>query len=79
MSQITFELTDLEATVLGHIALDPMDYIANLIEWQANLATDEIVAMEIQRMIDDPNTATIPSDRNQILENAVLVPAAERQ
>jgi len=79
MSQITFELTDLQATVLAHIALDPLDYIANIIEWQANLATDEIVEMEIARMIADPNTASIPSDRTQILENAVLIPAAERQ
>jgi hypothetical protein len=79
MSQITFELTDLEATILAHIALDPMDYIANLVEWQANLATDEIVEMEVQRMIADPATTTIPSDRNQILSNAVLVPASERQ
>jgi hypothetical protein len=79
MSQITFELTDLQATVLEHIAMDPLDYIGNIIEWQANLATDEVVEMEIQRMIADPNTATIPSDRNEILANAVLVPAAERQ
>jgi hypothetical protein len=79
MSQITFELTDLQATILEHIALDPTDYIANIVEWQANLATDEIVEMEIQRMIADPNTTSIPSDRNQIVENAVLVPAAERQ
>jgi hypothetical protein len=79
MSQITFELTDLQATILAHIALDPMDYITNIVEWQANLATDEIVEMEIQRMIADPNTTSIPSDRNQIVENAVLTPAAERQ
>jgi hypothetical protein len=79
MSQITFELTDLEATILAHIALDPMDYIANLVEWQANLATDEIVEMEVQRMIADPATTTIPSDRNEILNAAVLVPAADRQ
>jgi hypothetical protein len=79
MSQITFELTDLQATILAHIALDPLDYIGNLVEWQANLATDEIVEMEIQRMIADPNTTSIPSDKNQIVENAVLIPAAERQ
>jgi hypothetical protein len=79
MSQITFELTDLQATILEHIALDPLDYIGNLVEWQANLATDEIVEMEIQRMIADPNTTSIPSDKNQIVENAVLTPAAERQ
>ena len=79
MSQITFELTDLQATVLAHIAMDPMDYIANLVEWQANLATDEIVDMEVQRMLADPATTTIPSDRNEILSAAVLVPAADRQ
>jgi hypothetical protein len=79
MSQITFELTDLQATVLAHIALDPLDFIGNIVEWQANLAIDEIVEIEVQRMIADPNTTTIPSDRNQIVENAVLVPAAERQ
>ena len=79
MSQITFELTDLEATILAHIALDPLDYISNLVEWQANIATDEIVEMEIQRMIADPNTTSIPSDKNEIVENAVLIPAAERQ
>lgn len=79
MSQITFELTDLQATVLAHIALDPMDYITNIVEWQANLATDEIVDTEIQRMLADPNTTTIPSDRNEILNAAVLVAAADRQ
>jgi hypothetical protein len=56
-----------------------MDYITNLVEWQANLATDEIVDAEVQRMLADPNTTTIPSDRNQILSDAVLVPAADRQ
>jgi hypothetical protein len=79
MPQITFELTDLEATILGHIALDPLDFIDNLATWQANLAMDEIVESEIQRMIADPNTTTIPSDRAEIVRNAVLIPAAERQ
>jgi hypothetical protein len=79
MSQITFELTDLQATILGHIAMDPLDWIGNIVEWQANIATDEIVEMEVQRMLADPTITTIPSDRNQIVENAVLVPAAERQ
>jgi hypothetical protein len=79
MPQITFELTDLEATILGHIALDPLDFIDNLATWQANIAMDAIVESEIQRMLADPNTTTIPSDRAEIVRNAVLVPAAERQ
>lgn len=79
MPQITFELTDIEAMVLAHIALDPLDFIDNLTTWQANLAMDEIVQKEIERMIADPNTPTIPSTREEIVQNAVLVPAAERQ
>jgi hypothetical protein len=79
MPQITFEMTDTEAMVLAHIALDPLDYIDNLATWRARLAMDEIVEMEIARMIADPNTPTIPSSREEIVENAVLVPAAERE
>ena len=79
MPQITFELTDTEAMVLAHIALDPLDFIDNLATWQANLAMDEIVQAEIDRMIADPNTTSIPSNREEIVQNAVLVPAAERQ
>jgi hypothetical protein len=79
MPQITFELTDVEAMVLAHIALDPLDFIDNLATWRARLAMDEIVEMEIARMIADPNTATIPSDRDQIVQDADLIPAAERE
>lgn len=79
MPQITFELTDTEAMVLAHIALDPLDFIDNLATWQANLAMDEIVQSEIDRMLADPNTPTIPSTREEIVQNAVLIPAAERQ
>lgn len=79
MPQITFELTDTEAMVLAHIALDPLDYIDNLATWRARLAMDEIVAMEMERMLADPNTATIPATKEEIVMNANLQTAAERQ
>ena len=79
MPQITFELTDVEAMVLAHIALDPLDYIDNLATWQARLAMDEIIEAETARMIADPNTTTIPSSREEIVANANLQTAAERQ
>lgn len=79
MPQITFELTDLEAKVLEHIALDPLDFIENLTQWQARLAMDEVVEAEVARMIADPNCPTIPADKNEIVANAELIPAAERQ
>ncbi len=79
MPQITFELTDTEAMVLAHIALDPLDYIDNLATWRARLAMDEIVAIEMERMLADPNTATIPATKEEIVMNANLQTAAERQ
>jgi hypothetical protein len=79
MPQIIFDLTDLETTILKHIALNPLDYIENICHWQANMAIDEIVQMEMARMLADPSIETIPSDRNQIVMNANIQLAAERE
>lgn len=78
MPQIIFDLTDTETMVLKHIALNPMDYIENICHWQANTAMDEIVQMEMARMLADPSIETIPSDKNQIVMNANIQSAAER-
>lgn len=79
MAQIIFELTDLEAQVLAHIAADPDDWLQNLVDWQVRLAKDEIVDAEIAKMVADPNCPSIPSDRDAIVLQADLTPAAERQ
>jgi hypothetical protein len=78
MPQITFEMTDAEAMVLEHIALDPLDYIDNLATWRAQLAMEELSSIEIERMLADPNTATIPSTKDEIVLNANVQTAAER-
>lgn len=78
MATITFELTDLEARVFEHIANDPQEWIENCVRHQIELAKDEVVAAEKQRMLDDPNVTHIPSTRDAICEQAVLIPAAER-
>jgi hypothetical protein len=43
------------------------------------MAIDEIVQMEMARMLADPSIETIPSDRNQIVMNANIQLAAERE
>ena len=79
MPQIIFDLTDLETMVLKHIALNPMDYIENICHWQANIAMDEIVQIEMARMLADPSIETMPSDRDQIVMSANIQSAAERE
>jgi len=71
MPKITFELTDTEAMVLAHTALDPLDFIENIVTWQARIAMDEIADAEIQRMIDDPNTTSIPATKEEIVTAAI--------
>jgi hypothetical protein len=39
---------------------------------------DEIVQIEMARMLADPSIETIPSDKNQIVMNANIQLAAER-
>ena len=78
MSEIVFELTDLEATVFEHFAMDPQEWIENCVKHQIELVKDEIVAMEKERMLADPNCTHIPADRNVICAQANLIPAAQR-
>lgn len=78
MSYVIFELTELEDKLLAHIAYDPQDWIENVVAHQVMLCKDEVVEMELARMIADPNTKEMPSDRDKIVENANLVPARIR-
>lgn len=79
MPQFDVYLDDLEDKILYHIAASPTGWIYNLVEWQARLAKDEIAKIEIARMIADPNTKSIPSDHDQIVLQADIKSAAERQ
>lgn len=78
MSYITFEMTDLEAKVFEHIAMDPQEWIENAIKHQVELVKDEVVAIEKIRMLADSNVTHIPADRNVIVAQANLVSAAQR-
>lgn len=78
MPMIEFELTELEAKVLAHVCADIQDWIENATRHQIELAKDQIVDVEKERMLKDPNCKEIPSDRNQICEQADLVPLSIR-
>lgn len=71
MPQITFEMTDAEAMVLEHISYDPLDFIENIVTWQARIAIDELANAEIQKMIEDPTTPTIPPTKEEIVLAAI--------
>lgn len=72
-------MTDLEAKCLAHIAMNPQDFIENAVRHQIDIARDELVALEKQRMIKDPSITHMPSDPNTIIAQANIISAAERQ
>jgi hypothetical protein len=78
MPSITITLTDLEDAALGHIARDQYDYLENLVTWQARVATEEIVEIELERMRNDPNITHMPANITTILSQMTMGTAAER-
>ncbi len=79
MAEYTITLTDAEDKALRVVALDPQDWIDNAVHNRCRIAMDEIYDSEVARMTADPDITTIPADKNQVILDAVVQTAAERQ
>lgn len=75
MATYTITLTDAEDKALGHIAFSQDAWIQNAVKERCRIAMEEIVATEIQRLLDAGET--IPSSRDEIIINAPIKTAAE--
>jgi hypothetical protein len=79
MAEYTITLTDAEDKALRVVALDPQEWIDNAVHQRCSSSMDEIYNNEVARMTADPDITTIPADKNQVILNAVVQTAAERQ
>lgn len=79
MVDLTITLTDAEYKALAYVAVDPVEWITNFAKNRANAAMQEVYVSEIARLNADPDVETIPADPEEVLRNAPLVSAAERQ
>ncbi len=79
MAEYTITLTDAEDKALRVVALDPQDWIDNAVHNRCRIAMEEIYDSEVARMTADPDITTIPADKNQVILDAVVQTAAERQ
>lgn len=79
MNTFTITLTDAELKALAHIAYDPQDWINNAVHERCRVAMEEIFTAEVARMVADPNTTSIPADREQVVLDADIKSAKERQ
>lgn len=78
MVDYTITLTEAEEKALAYVAVDPAEWIENLVKVRASAAIQEIYDMEIARMLADPNVESIPADKETVVLNANVQSAAER-
>lgn len=79
MPDITITLTNNEMKALAYVAVDPVEWITNLTRTRAAAAEQEIYESEVMRMMNDPNITTMPATREEVISNADIKSAAERQ
>jgi hypothetical protein len=67
MRNIVFEITDNEQKTLAHYCRDPQDWIENAVNHLIELAKDEMVQAEKQRILDDPDISTMTTSRDELI------------
>jgi hypothetical protein len=77
MNTYIINLTDAENKALGVVAYDPQEWIENIVKERCRIAMEEIFQSEIGKMLEDPNTTSIPADREQVVLNAEVKSAKE--
>lgn len=77
--EYTVKLTDVQDRALRHAAVDPQLWIQNAVDARAALAVEELVSLEIQRMVNDPKVTSIPASQDEIVLNATTPDAAARE
>ena len=67
---ITLQLTEVQYKALSMVCKDPQEYLQNFANARCQSAIDEIAKKEVERMLADPNTTSIPADKETIVINA---------
>lgn len=76
--KITINLTDAEAKALAYVAVDPIEWVNNVVHDRCRIAIEQIFTEEVARMVADPTTTEIPADRDAVVLAANILSAAER-
>lgn len=79
MNTFTITITDAELKALAYSVLDPQEWVENAVHERCRVAMEEIFSAEVARMVADPATTSIPADREQVVLDADIRSAAERQ
>jgi hypothetical protein len=77
--EIKITLTEAEAKAMSFIATSPQDWAENAVKERARIAMKQIFDSEIKRMSEDPSIESIPADIEQVVLDADIVLAADRE
>ena len=71
MNFTTFSVrvADAEKKALEYVMVDIQEWLQNTINARANIAMNEVVRKEVERMMADPSTTSIPADKESIVLN----------
>jgi hypothetical protein len=78
MNNYTITLSDAENKALAFVALDPQEWIDNVVKERCRIAIEEIVGIETARMIADPSITSIPANQDEIVMSANIQSAYEK-
>lgn len=73
MAQFSIFLSELESKLLAHTALNPSEWIDNLVEWRVRIAQDAYLPVAIEQLKASGAT-TIPGSRDAIILAVDLPP-----
>jgi len=73
----TVVLNEAQQKALEYVAVDPAEWIRNVVHNRCRMAIDEIYNAEVIRMTNDPNISAIPADKNAVVISADIKTAAQ--
>ena len=77
MNNYTVSLTDAEHKALGVFVKDIQEWVDNMVHERCRVAIDEVFQSEVQRMLSDPSTSSIPANKEQVVLDADLTPFSD--
>ena len=73
----TVTLNEAQQKAMEYVAYDPAEWVKNVVENRARMAMDDIYNSEVARMTADPDTTSIPADKEAVV-NAANVKTAKQ-
>ena len=76
--EISVIVNDVQKRALDHVMYDIQDWLQNAIDFRSEAAIEELLKLEMERLINDPNTSSIPASKEEIILNSPIETAKER-